>query len=384
MMTNSIARTEWPYFQKLLQYHKFEYEPLSNDSNLWSGGLQKIKGFSDYNFLLDINLCFSSKPSNDVKDRTGQTLMPFKIQSNLWTLPTSKPQNIEECLDARVLDLISYGKKINLFWSGGIDSTAMLVAFLKRQETHSRLRVIHTINSRKENPYFFLLLAQYPKIELLEVGGDFYMKNILDGLFVHAGAGDNLLASIDQTWWENLGPAKGNQLWKDYLLQKNKSIDFINRCEEFFSRSGRDINTIVEARWWYYLICKFMHSHKSMLLQSSDQQMTSFFDFKLFEDYMYYNTDKIIPGSNYSSYKTFLKDYIFEFDKNKHYNQYKCKENSGQIMLYTIKKHILDDTRPIMWLSDGTRISVDSLPFLTELSYRNKYGNTLNYLFNQL
>ena len=68
--------------------------------------------------------------------------------------------------------------------------------------------------------------------------------------------------------------------------------------------------------------------------------------------------------------------------KNKHYNKYKQKENSGQLQLYKIKKNILQNTQPIMYLSDGTCISVDALPFLNESLYRQKYGNSLDYLFN--
>ena len=90
----------------------------------------------------------------------------------------------------------------------------------------------------------------------------------------------------------------------------------------------------------------------------------------------------MLPSKPYNSYKKFIKDYILDFDKNKHYNKYKQKENSGQLQLYKIKKNILQNTQPIMYLSDGTCISVDALPFLNESLYRQKYGNSLDYLFN--
>ena len=378
-----IARTEWPYFQKLLSYHGLEFYPTSPNPDQWSGNQQKIKGFDQYNFLLDINLCFSTRPGNDVRDRTEKTKMPYQYAVRPWTLPVGKPENFEYCLNTRVTEILTLNQKINLFWSGGIDSTAMVIAFIKQGKFLDQLRIIHTIISRKENPFFFLLLQQYPQIEVLEVGGDYYMENTLDGVFLHAGAMDDFLASIDESFWNALDVLKGNYSWRDYFFNKTKNIEFINQCEEFFSRSNRPIDTIIEARWWFYLICKLSNFQRPALLQDPNEVAISFFDSKIFEDYLYYNTDKIIPGKQYSSYKKFIKDYILEFDHNQYYNQNKCKENSGQISLYVKKKFILQNQQAIMWMSDGSRIYIDSLPFLNEESYRKKYGNNLNYLFNQ-
>jgi hypothetical protein len=379
----TISCTEWPYFQKLLQYHNLEFYPTSVLPDQWSGHQQKIKGFDQYNFLLDVNLCFSPRPGNDVRDRTEKTKMPFKLDTKPWTLPTSQPESFEYCLNARVNELNKLNQKINLLWSGGIDSTAMVVAFLKQNSHLDQLRIIHSVMSRKENPFFFLLLLnQYPEIEIIDMGID-YMENTLDGIFVHAGLADNLLANIDESFWQQLGPAKGKHKWKDYFFKINRDIDFVNQCEEFFARSARPIDTVIESRWWFYLICKHSILKKPSLLQDTTQIATSFFESTIFEDYMYYNTDKIIPKDDYSSYKKFIKDYILDFDHNSYYNQYKCKESSGQLILYTKKKAILTNQQSIMWLSNGSRIFVDSLPFLSESLYRKKYKNDLDYLFNQ-
>jgi hypothetical protein len=378
-----IVKTQWPYFQKLLQYHDLEYSATSDSPDQWSGDQQKIKGFDQYNFLLDINLCFSTRPGNDVRDRTGQTKMPFQMYSPQWTPPVSMPESWEFCLNTRVNEIIKLNQKINLLWSGGIDSTAMVVSFLKQGHCLDQLRILHTVVSRKENPFFFLLLQQYPQIEVVEIGGNFYMDKILDGVFLNAAAADDLLASIDDSFWQNLGPAKGATPWKQYFFKKNNSVEFINHCEEFFARSGRPINTIIEARWWFYMICKLAPASRNTVTQAPGQLTISFFNSKIFEDFMYYNTDKIIPDSEYRSYKKFIKDYILEFDGNPHYNKNKLKENSGQLGLFTKKRDILTNTQSIMRLSDGSRVFVDSLPFLSETVYRKKYGKSLNYLFNQ-
>jgi hypothetical protein len=107
-----------------------------------------------------------------------------------------------------------------------------------------------------------------------------------------------------------------------------------------------------------------------------------FFDCYDFEHFTFFNINLIIPNKEYQSYKQFLKDYIYSFDQNKDYHKHKQKENSSQISLFKNKKMILQSTQYIMLLSDGTRIRTDNLPFLSEIEYRKKYNNTLDYLFN--
>jgi hypothetical protein len=97
---------------------------------------------------------------------------------------------------------------------------------------------------------------------------------------------------------------------------------------------------------------------------------------------MFFNIDKLLQNKNYSSYKYEFKQYIFEFDKNQTYFKHKTKVNSGQIVKYLQKKLPLQNLRSILLLGDGTRVRTDNLPFLSEKEYRNKYQNTLDYLFN--
>jgi hypothetical protein len=120
-----------------------------------------------------------------------------------------------------------------------------------------------------------------------------------------------------------------------------------------------------------------------MIVQDPTVPSIAFFYSKYFEDFMYYNTDKLLPSKEYNSYKQFVKNYAGEFDKNTHYQTTKTKVNSGQLASYVYKKDCLLNTRRIMTLSDYTPITVDSLPFLSEHDYRKKYGTSLNYLFEQ-
>jgi len=381
-MPPSISLTVWPYFQKILTYHGLEYSPTCATPDRWNGHHQKIKGFDEYNYLLDINLCFSSRPAGDVRDRTLQTRMPYHMYvERTWTHPTTN-LDLDSCFKSRIDELCQGSHKINLFWSGGIDSTSMVVGFLKHCKDLSRVRIMYSVTSRKENPGFFLLLEQHPDLEMLEMGGDVYMEQTVDGIFVDGAAGDDITASLDQSFFERLGWHRLNQPWQTFFYEKTQNSEFVNYCEEFFARSQRPIQTLLQARWWFYMCCKNRGGAQlTALMQESGGAKTSFFYCQQFDDYMWHNVDQLLPNKKFSSYKQFFKDYIFEFDKNYNYHQTKTKVNSGQASLYRLKKEILTNNHWIMLLSDGNNIAVDHLPFLSEQSYRNKYGNGLDYLF---
>jgi hypothetical protein len=298
-----------------------------------------------------------------------------------WTTPVA-PLEFDDCFKYRVEELVATNKKINILWSGGIDSTAAVVGFLKHCQNLDQIRIFYSTFSVKENPYFYLLLNEYP-IEMVEFSGDVYLTQTFDGIFIDGNPADDLFASLDKSFFENVGLDTLNLPWKDYFFKTTKDTEFVNYCEKFFNLTD-NINTLLDARWWFYTTCKIHKwtARSSNILQETQPLPLGFFDSYQFEHYMFNNLDKIINTLNYVSYKQLLKDYIFEFDKNKHYHKNKEKVNSYQMQYYWMKKIHLQDIRYIMLLSDGTRIRTENLPFLSEKEYRTTFGNSLDYLFN--
>jgi hypothetical protein len=365
------------YFKKLLRYH---------DINFYGDTQIKVAGFDQYNWLTDINKCFSTEPRGDIVDRTQTVKQPWKMyQDRPWIKPTMC-LSLEQCFERRVADLTESKQRVNLFWSGGIDSTSMIVGFLNHCDNLSQIKILCSIASIKENPFFYLLLEKNKSIELIDLGGDVYIDQKFDGIFVSADGADDLTASLDLSFFQDVGYKGLHEPWRDLFFKKINSVEFVNFCESYFDLSGRNINTVLEARWWFYTACKIQKYSRDRagILQDNQPLVIGFFDCYDFEHYAFFNTDQIIPNKNYSSYKQFLKDYIYKFDRNQDYHIQKEKENSRQLSLYQDKKLILQSTQYLMILSDGTKIRTDNLPFLSELEYRKKYGNTLDYLFNTL
>lgn len=373
-----ILQTTPIYFNKVLTYHGIEFTPST-------GSEPYITGADEYNNLLDINGVFSTLPSGNVIDRTQTFKFPFHMHiARPWTTPTSSVGTFEECIALRVQELIKTNQKINLFWSGGIDSTTVVTGFLRNSKNLSQVRVLYSTLSMKENPYFFLLLQEIPEIELVEFSGDVYLEQNLDGIFVNGDGADDLTASLDQSFFDMYGYKGLQTSWRDFFFAKTNNVTFVNFCEQYFATSGRDISTVLEARWWFYTNSKInkFPALASEILQPHQPLMVGFFDNYQFEHFMFFNLDKIIETEKYVSYKNLFKQYIYEFDKNKDYLDNKTKFNSNQIYAFSCKKMALKDHRYIILLADGTRIKTENLPLLSETEYRNKYQNTLDYLFN--
>jgi hypothetical protein len=377
-MTKSLLYQTAPeFFKPLLTYRGLNYKPV--------GEFQyKISGFDEYNFLVDINSCFSTRPLGDIIDRTGQVTMPFNFHIDRPWHSKSSPIDLDECFRLRIEQLTANNKKLNLFWSGGIDSTAMMVGFLKHCTNLDQLRVLYSSHSMKEHPGFFLDLLQIPNIEMVEFGGDVYMNQNFDGLFVSADVADDITASLDQSFFDEVGFDGLHKPWKDLFYKKTNDLNFVNFCEKYFSISQIPIETVIQARWWFYVLCKiqkFPPGH-AKVLNDNQPLCVGFFDSEEFETYTYHNMDKLIKSKNYNTYKQFLKDYIYSYDNDSNYKTNKQKVGSQQLAWYAYKYSSLKSSKYIMLLRDGTRIRTKNLPLFSQIEFEKQYGCTLDYLFN--
>lgn len=383
MTKPKILSATWPYFQKFLTYHGLEISPTSSAPSIWGGNQQKVKGFTDYNFILDLNLCFSNSPSGLVRDVTGSVKFPFLTEPGLsWTIPTSNP-DLEFCFENRVKEIEKKYQTVNLMWSGGIDSTAMVVAWLKYASRYTCIRVLYSIDSIKENTNFFLYLETIKSIELVEIGGSTFYNNNLDGVEIHGGAGDFITASVDESFFKKYEWYTLQLPWKEFFWKKIPDQNFIDFCEQWFALSGRKISTVLEARWWLYLNKMGPSNTLAKIVTTESPLAISFFsDFK-FVTYFYYRIDTLFSSTTWNSYKQDFKDFIYNYYPDQHYQKNKCKQNSGGYSIFADKADILNSKESICVLSDLEVIQTDHLPFLSNSEYRKKYNNRLDYLFDQ-
>jgi hypothetical protein len=136
---------------------------------------------------------------------------------------------------------------------------------------------------------------------------------------------------------------------------------------------------VLEARWWFYAVCKLtgiLHSTTLAFLTSDTVQfdpkrLIGFFDCDHYEQFVYFNLDRLVLNDNYATWKQFLKDFCWQFDGFDHWRVNKTKFHSVQAHIYCEKKLILNDARYIMLLDDGSRVSTHSLPLFSAIEWEN-------------
>ena len=224
------------------------------------GELFRHKDQTSHNLIIDINRIFSTKPKFEPIDRTLQTVSPYRIcVSRPWKIPQHK-LTLDNALEQRVKKLSLSNQKINVFWSGGIDSTATVTAFLKHLANLSQLRILYSPYSTYEHPGYVDFLKNFPQAEMVDISGEIYLNDQFDGMFITGDGGDELNASLDESYFEHYGFNHLHSGWKDFFYKQTKKLNFVDnlveKCEQHFLAAGRPIETILEARWWFYATCK--------------------------------------------------------------------------------------------------------------------------------
>lgn len=363
----SVKTVNFNYSKKLLEFNGFEILETV-------GKLHKIKGFDRYNQLLNINSVFSNEPAFDPVDRTNFAQGPVVFSApRPWTVPTVEI-DFKTALQRRVADICSRGERINIFWSGGIDSTSIVTAFLRYASDRQQCRIIYSPWSVYEHPDFFELLKTFNNLELIDISGDFYLDFDLDGVFVSGNSGDEIHASLDESFFSRYGYDFLHTSWKDFFYSKLPDRRFIEFCEQHFALAGREIQSVLDARWWFYTSCKLtsiLNYSELVFLSSGPQRfdhtrLIGFFDCDHYEKFIYFNTDKIIQSNNYAAWKQILKDFCFEFDGLESWRQNKTKFHSSQVYIYSRKKQLLNNWRYLMLLNNGQPVSTDNLPFFSQ------------------
>ena len=369
------------YAVALLKQHGVNAHAVNN--------IFKADGFVDYNYLVDINRVFSNNPTYLIVDRTCSVPQPLAYHvPRPWQVP-AHVLTLDQALETRVDELASTGQKINVFWSGGIDSTVAVTAFLKHLRDPSQLRIIYSPWSTYEHPEYLKFLSKWPMVDTIDMSGEVYLHQQLDGLLITGDTGDEMHASIDNSFLKKHGYNTLFASWKDLFCQTNPDSNFIDFCEKYFALSGTTITTVLQARWWFYMICKLHGTMNETKLpffiagypEFDTSRLRGFFDTQSYESYIYFNQHKIMPTAEYPSWRQMLKDYCFDFDGLETWRSVHKKITSIQMVIYAYKKTALANQRYLLVLQDGTTITTPNLPLFSGKEFRQRYGSSLDYLF---
>lgn len=376
-----LLTAEDRFFGHLLRWRGLGYERV--------GRLYKIPGYQDHNNLVRINSLFSGEPSGEPVDRTQASHLPLRYFIHRpWQPYQHAAITLAQALGNRCQDLMARGQKINIMWSGGTDSTTIVNAFLQHATNRDQIRVLYSPWSRYEHPQYLDWLADRA-VETVDISGTVYLDTYFDGIFVTGDMGDESNASLDESFIDRHGMAFLRTSWRDWFWSETEDQQFMDWCEVYFSRAGRSIHTVLEARWWFYINSKYYcQLNRKMLFWVdypgfSSDLVHGFYDCVWFESYIRDRVDEIVDHERYGSWKKYLRDYCVTVDGFTDYHRDKTKFLSRQLMIYAYKKAALKNLHALMILADGQRVHTPNLPMCSQMEFHAKYGQSLDYIWNR-
>jgi len=290
----------------------------------------------------------------DLRARMGTFTNPYNTKSNsLYAIPTLRPidDKLTDLYDARAIEIFNHAKiqnkKICIMWSGGIDSTSILVSFLKNlsPRDHEILTVILTSTSILENFNFYskfisekLKCLHYFNVEMTD---DFLNKNII----IHGDPGDclfgpnmNMYRSFiangthKMNWKDNVRAMKEelNKIADTVMPHKNFGDWYVDKITDNLIDSKQDdyVSSISDWWWWAYFnfrwefscqrpffyLRNFSSAHPISQHNVNEFAKNTFFNTEKFQLWSYSNL-KLLVDQDVKNHKKEIKEYIFDFDQ---------------------------------------------------------------------
>ena len=280
-------------------------------------------------------------------DRTGH-FNPFHISYD--PIPEVKEFNKswEECCMEAAKNLWKLKKPIELFWSGGIDSSGALIALLETKSKSDILNIRYTQDSIDEFPLMWEKMVKdknnsLPHKEMLD---DLLFENH-DIIKVTGECGDQcfgsdaLHANLDKYAdnWETIFTWPNSKLFgrrsdapkdsqKNYEYKKNQLAKILFEHVDY---SPVEIKTIFDLFWWCNFCFKWQCVDRRLIFKFSTttewQSTVSFFNTENFQKWSIINHD-IKHGGTWETYKQPAKEYINKYIKDENYRKNKTKEPS--------------------------------------------------------
>ena len=232
-------------------------------------------------------------------------------------------------------------RKIQLLWSGGIDSTLALVSIYKALEKCDgleNLEILLSIDSVAEYPAFFRDVIENNLTHI------FFEPPIYDFLderkiIVTGEHGDQLFGSdkVQHFMMTNQAFRPFEEILPFVIARKlgsTKSVDAIlSYLAPQIEKSPVKIETLFDFLWWMNFSLKWQHVSLRMFYAdetmrfSLDKNFVHFFSAKDFQNWSISNHDLKIKKT-WKSYKYIAKECIFDFHKDENYLLNKEKEQS--------------------------------------------------------
>lgn len=292
-------------------------------------------------------------PNVTFVDRLDIVKFPFKFH-NYFPVPTDlsnfNKTYSDVCME-RAQELLIKAKKLSkpllIFYSGGIDSTAVLASFIMAGADKNDIVVALTPASITENPKFYWNHIRGKYRIVSSENFDTIMK---DYISVSGEVNDQLMGN-ELLFTKNLFSHSCDFMFEKFnennvtdILKLRKFDDNTARLwysilSNHIKKAPCEVKTVYDFFWWFNFTFKWQCVYFRMLLRISKQfynivndefvknQYEQFYFSIDFQKWAMLNPDKKI-GSDWKSYKLATKQFIFSFDGDEDYLNNKTKQPS--------------------------------------------------------
>jgi hypothetical protein len=316
-------------------------DPNKQDVSLWH---------SFYDRVVSHNVPLVDRSEKIIMPYDFKLYEPFKIPQDLSNFNLT----YEECCNKRAVELVELSKKLSkpimVFYSGGIDSTIVLISFIKsipQEEIRDRIIVAMTPDSIVENPNFYYehVLPRFKLCSSEQFGNLFTNDHIIvggehnDQLF-----GSDIVGKIDTRlgFHRVLEPYKQGLLKEWFVVNdmSEKQADWwFDMLVWHAENSPCEIKTSFDLLWWLNFNFKWQSVFFRMLLRVSTNLRTNINQSYVNDNFKhFYSSDDFQKWSmtnqhikiktSWDSYKYHARDLIFNFTKDHTYHREKLKRGS--------------------------------------------------------
>ena len=315
-------------------------------------------------------------------DRTGTITTPIRNVS-LFPMPKSRPfvKSYEDICNDRAIEILGNAEKlgisINVLYSGGIDSTCLLVSLLKHvtPEQKNNIIVLLSHESIAENPRFY---DEHIKGKL-RVESSVSFANFIgqNDMLLSAEHNDLVMGNASVgSMITRYGPTVLHQPYSRDLIADffaaslGGDLGTANFYFDIFERLAKTapvpIRTNFDFMWWYNFATKWQACFCYILFftpprnahgvtkEYIETRFVSFYNTDEFQLWSMNNLDKRIKDT-WKSYKWIMKDIIYDYTKDAEYRDNKTKVRSLPIVLKQQHMHH-------RFLDENMRFSDDLVP----------------------
>jgi hypothetical protein len=324
----------------------------------------------------------------DLRVRAGHFTSPWNDKIDpLYALPplVAIPDKFNDIVDERALELNAIAKiqnkRIVIWWSGGIDSTLVLAAFVKNlsAEDLQRVSVLLSSESIEEHPQFYKNIIRN-KIHCIPYLEFKLTNDTLNNSIVLSGDPADCLFGPSVSMYSHLIsegrhllPFNDNRKLIANTIEM-RSLEQIKRgnlegfgkwyvdkiSDNILDVAPDGVETIADWWWWHYINFKWEFSISRPMMRRrvdgielapiDDVNVQSFIQYTFFntarfQQWSYTNLKNLI-GNSLSNHKKAARDYIYELDQDEVYRDTKIKRES---VPYHDNSKIRRLRRPFIW-----------------------------------